>query len=61
MQAQGGAPQYNALRQRQRPANQANEMDIFAEKAEMINNMIRRGEISVEEAESLLMDERRML
>jgi hypothetical protein len=36
-------------------------MDIFAEKAEMINNMIRRGEISVEEAESLLMDERRML
>jgi hypothetical protein len=49
------------LRQKQRPENQSNEMDIFAEKAEMINNMIRRGEISVEEAESLLMDERRML
>ena len=35
-------------------------MDLFAEKAEIINNMIRRGEISVEEAEKLLIEERRI-
>jgi hypothetical protein len=35
-------------------------MDLFAEKAEMINNMIRRGEITVEEAEKLLLEERRI-